>query len=141
MINKKYSDEILSICEYAGIPDQLSKLIACQGALESQNFTSHVFVTDNNAYGYKYVKGAHLQAGEGLKSTETDHYAHYSIWENSALEIVLWIKRRKKEGKFPADLNEIKTPEDYAHYLKACGYFGGKEADYANDLAYYLKTI
>lgn len=142
MINRQYYNQVLTVAMSHGMPLQLSKLMACQSAFETNNFTSHAFLQCNNGFGYKHVQGAKLQlATPGIHSTETDHYAAYPSFDNSIIEICLWIGRRQKEGKFPQDLLKIQTPEQYAHCLELCGYYGGKESDYAHGIGEYLKSV
>lgn len=142
MIKKVFSDKVIEVALANGIPIQLSRLMACQSALETDNFTSKNFLEDNNGFGYKfYAKSDWQLKTPGIHSTETDCYAAYATFENSVKEICHWILRRQKETKFPQDLITIQTPEQYAHLLKSCGYYGGKEADYAAGIARYLKEF
>lgn len=141
MLNKDRANEVIQTSLKDGMPIQLSKLIACQGAFESDNFTSRVFLADNNSFGYKYTAKSDHQDGPGLVSTEGDHYAHYKTFDDSIQEICSWIKRRQAEAKFPVDLTKIQTGNDYAYLLKSCGYFGSKENDYAAGINMYLKEL
>jgi len=112
-----------------GMPVSLATLIAAQAVHETGNFKSAVFLQDRNCFGYKYVKGALWQDGAGRTSTEGDPYARYSSIQNSVHEITAWIRRRVKEGKFPA-LDTITSPVTYVQALKKCGYFGDSPATY-----------
>ena len=142
MINKIYSDKVINTAIENGIPMQLAKLMACQSAVETANFTSNAFQKDNNGFGYKYVEGASLQlAQEGIHSTETDNYAAYPSFDNSIIEICHWIGRRQKQTKFPQDLVTIQTPLQYATLLKNCEYYGGQGEDYANGMQVYLNQL
>lgn len=141
MINKSFADFAIQTSLKEGMPIQLSRLIACQSAHETGNFTSHAFIKNHNGFGYKYYKGSAYQIGAGIISTEKDPYAAYATYEDSIGELCSWIKRRQKEFKFPADLTKIQTGEQYAHLLKECGYYGGKEVDYANDINNFLKQL
>lgn len=141
MINREKADLVIRIALKEGMPIQLSKLIACQSALETANFKSNAFLKNNNGFGYKYYKGSAYQKGKGITSTEADPYASYATFEDSIEEVCSWIKRRQKEFKFPADLTKIQTGEQYAHLLKNCGYYGGHEEDYGRNINNYLKQI
>lgn len=141
MINKNYADKVIDISMRNNIPLQLSKLMACQSAVETYNFTSNAFKKNNNGFGYKYYKGSEYQLGKGIKSTENDPYAAYASFDDSIKEVVAWIKRRQRDLKFPADLTKIQDGEGYAHLLKDCAYFGGKESDYAAGINNYLKQL
>ena len=140
MIKQNYYDEVVAVAMAMAIPDVLAKLMGCQSALETANFTSNAFVQGNNGFGYKYVEGNKLQVGKSIHSTENDYYAHYARFDDSIKEVGLWIFRRLKEGRFP-DLNTITTPQQYAHFLKNCGYYGALEVDYANGIDSYFKQV
>ena len=142
MINKTFSDKVISVATTNGMPMQLSRLMACQSAFETGNFTDHAFIQSNNGFGYKHVQGASLQLSTpAVHSTESDYYAAYPSFENSIIEVCKWIGRRQKENKFPQDLLKIQTPDQYATLLKSCGYYGGLEKDYANGIAGYLRLL
>ncbi len=72
MIKLNYYEEIVSMAMGMGMPDILAKMIACQSALETANFTSNAFIKGNNGFGYKFVEGARLQSGKSIHSTESD---------------------------------------------------------------------
>jgi ribonuclease HI len=120
-----------------GMPGSMASLIVTQARHESKDFTSHVFLTDNNLNGYKYV-GQKI-ATKGLKSPEGDSYAHYTDVKYSVQEICNWIKKRQRLGVFPQDLTTIKTPEQYAQLLKSVGYYGDTVANYTKGLKKYFK--
>lgn len=134
MTAQDYFNQIKQIAIADGMPVRLSELIASQAAHETANFTSKVFVQNNNAFGYKYVKGAIWQDGAGRTSTEGDPYARYSSLANSVHELTAWINRRLKEGRFPP-LEAIDNPSQYAIALKDCGYYGDTITVYKNGLA------
>jgi len=141
-MNKTYANTVINTAMAHGMPLQLAKLMACQSAFETLDWTSNAFHKSLNGFGYKHVEGAKLQLSKSVvHSTESDYYAAYASFEDSIYEICLWIGRRQKETKFPQDLVSIQTPEQYAHLLKSCGYYGGKEDDYANGIATYLKLL
>jgi uncharacterized FlgJ-related protein len=123
----------------AGFPVALSNLIVAQAMHESANFTSNVFKACNNAFGYKFVGQSRATACS--ISPEGDAYAKYTSLADSAEEIIDWIKRRQKEGIFPANLAVITTAAEYARLLKKAGYYGAPEALYANALDRHLKSL
>ena len=139
-----FFDLVYATALSSGLPDFLARLLACQAAFETNDFTSKNFRLNNNAFGYKFVKGAKWfqLPTPGIQSTESDKYAAYPSLQDSTKEIVAWIKRRQKEKKFPADLSEIETFQDYANLLKFCGYFGGKAEHYAIGMKkYYFENF
>jgi hypothetical protein len=128
----------------AGLPPILSSLVVAQSKHETATdgipYSSAVFLDDNNGFGYKYTGNA-WQSGPGRVSSEGDHYAHYTSVDRSAKEIVDWIYRRRAEGKFPADLSTITTPEQYAQLLKNAGYFGDALSVYTSGLKRWLQKL
>lgn len=141
-MDKQRANYVIKIAMENQMPLQLSRLLACHSAFETANWTNNNFLKNNNGYGYKFVLGAKLQLPkEGIHSTESDHYAAYATFEDSIKEVCLWIGRRVKESKFPKDLTIIQMPEQYAFLLKSCGYYGGKETDYAKGIAIYLEKL
>lgn len=139
--DKEKIQYVIAIAMALDIPKQLATLIGCQSAFETENFTSHAFIQGNNGFGYKHVEGAKLQITPKVHSTESDMYAAYESFDTSIKEICLWIFRRQKETKFPHDLVMVQTAQQYAALLKGCGYYGGKESDYADGINEYLKQL
>lgn len=122
------------------IPAPLAKLITAQSQFESGNYKSRVFLTDNNAFGYKYVGQKIASKGLPSPKSEGDNYAHYASVKDSAIELSNWVKRRVKEKKFPA-LNKITTAEQYSGLLKASGYYTSAESNYTKGLKYYFEKL
>lgn len=96
------------------MPSLLASFITDQSGHETDGWTSAIFVDCNNGFGYKWI-GQSTALGPCSKHPA---YAAYSSIEQSTHEMILWIKRRQADGSFPADLNQIKTPYDYAYLLK-----------------------
>jgi len=120
-----------------GLPVALANLVTAQARHESANFTSPLFVGDNNAFGYDYTGNAN-QAGISSRSHGGSFYARYNTIEDSTNEITDWIYRRRQEGKFPADLNSIQSPNDYATLLKNSAYFEDNVTNYQAGLTRWL---
>lgn len=121
------------------MPHQLALLIVAQAKHETNNFASNVFKTCNNAFGYKYV-GQKLSTGRCTGSPEGNSYAKYASIEDSTREVTGWIKRRQKEGKFPANLHTIQTARQYADLLKKAGYYGDTVTNYTAGLVHWFKA-
>lgn len=125
----------------AGIPSRLAELMVAQAKHETGNFTSNFFRNFNNAFGYSYVKGAKWQLPDpGTLADNNAPIAKYSSVANSTMEIVDWIKRRQREGKFPANLSEVTSPEQYAQLLKAANYYQDTLANYSRGLVSFFKA-
>jgi uncharacterized FlgJ-related protein len=140
MTNQEIGQLIYTTAFQDGMPAQLCSLIEAQSKHETDDYSSHAFINNNNCFGYKYVVGARWQSGMGITSSEGDHYAHYDDIQDSVHEICAWIIRRRTQGKFPADLNDIQTPTEYATLLKQCGYFGDPLQNYVSGLTHFLNN-
>lgn len=124
-----------------GLPPVLSSLLVAQSAHETGNFTSNFFKNYNNAFGYSYVPNGKYQSGAGTVADNGKPIAAYASIEDSTKEIIDWIYRRVKEGKFPADLFTITTPDQYAQLLKGANYFGDTLQNYAAGLKRFFTAV
>lgn len=123
-----------------GMPQFVATCIVLQCAHESAGFTSNVFKSCNNLNGYKWV-GQSTALGPCLKSPEGDYYAKYATIEDSVHELTAWIKRRQKEGKFPADLTAIGSLDQYAQLMKNSGWYGDTVQNYTSGLYYWSNRL
>ena len=135
-----FDDRIYGQAVADGMPAILSTFIVAQARHETADYTSNVFTSCNNCFGYKWV-GQALATGPCTGSPEGDSYAKYDSIEKSTHEITGWIKRRQAEGKFPANLNTIVTPDQYATLLKQSGYYGDSLQTYLAGLLLALGKI
>jgi hypothetical protein len=133
-----YEQRIYDTAIQQGFPEAVAQLVVAQSKHETGNYSSNVFIIDNNAFGYKYV-GQKL-ATKGLSSPEGDYYAHYASVEDSTLELCDWWKRRIVEGKV-SSFADISTADDYAAVLKRCGYYGDSLAVYTSALKKWLSGL
>lgn len=125
-----------------GMPDDLAIIIAAQARHETGNYTSRFFTVGKNAFGYSYVPRAKWQLDKGGPIADNGiPIAQYATVQNSVHELTDWIKRRQREGNFPADLRTIKTPEQYAQLLKNNTYFTAPLNQYINGMVAALRTI
>jgi uncharacterized FlgJ-related protein len=122
------------------IPDPLAKIMTSQAQLESANFTSNVFKTNKNAYGYKYVKQKIATQGLPAPKNEGGFYANYKSVSDSALELANYVKRREKEKKFPG-LETITSARQYAELLTDVGYHTATRESYVKGVEYYYNKI
>jgi len=125
-----------------GVPDTLAALMVAQAKHESGNFSSNLFQKYNNAFGYSYPASgpSKWMIGAGSIADNGRPIAAYKNIQDSTREIVDWIYRRVKEGKFPANLDTIRTPEEYALLLKNAGYYGDTFANYFRGLTSFFKA-
>lgn len=113
-----------------GIPDPLSSIVVAQAKHETANFTSNVYRTCNNAFGYKAV----YNAPQCTQSPEGNSYEYYPGGvADSAHEISAYLKRRVADGSFPP-LYQITSPEQYATLLKNAGYYGAPLSVYTTGI-------
>ena len=124
-------------------PNAATNLVA-QGRLESGNYSSNLFNTDNNAFGYKYVgqsgasQGILTPQSEWNDSNVPEYYAHYNTLNDSALEIIHWINRRIADGTF--QMSDLETPQSYAQAFKNGDYYGESAVQYSQDLISEIKN-
>lgn len=124
-----------------GVPPALASLLVYQSKHETGNYTHRFFTVGNNAFGYSYNKDSKWQLDKGGPLADNGvAIAQYRSIEYSVHEMTDWIKRRQKEGKFPADLSTITDPDQYAHLLKTSGYYGDTENKYAAALSRYFNS-
>jgi len=124
-----------------GLPNTLAALLVAQSQHETGNYTSNFFRNYNNAFGYAYYPGSLYQNGPGTIADNGKPIASYASVEDSTKELIDWIYRRVKEGKFPANLATITEPDQYAALLKSAGYFGDTLQTYTNGLKYYFTRV
>jgi len=142
LLDRIYEQATRGTAYNKGLPPVLSSLVAAQAAHETGNFTSRFFTDYNNAFGYSYVPGGIYQLDiPGDFSTNGQPVAKYRSIEDSTKEIVDWIYRRIKEGKFPADLRTIQTPEQYAALLKDANYFEDSISNYAAGIKRFFVQV
>jgi uncharacterized FlgJ-related protein len=135
-----YQEIIYNALIGQNIPPLLAKIVTAQSQFESGNYKSKVFLTDNNAFGYKYVGQKIATKGIPSPANEGDHYAHYNSVQDSAIELANWLKRRRKEGKLPA-LEAITTPAQYSKLIKAAGYYGASENTYTKGITKIFNSL
>lgn len=128
-----FAQTIFDVARANGVPVVLANLIVAQARHETADFTSNVFKSCNNAFGYKYA-GQPLPVRPCVNSPEGNSYASYPDLADSVRELVAWIKRRQEENKFPANLSEITTAEKYAQLLKDAGFYGDPVTVYTSGL-------
>lgn len=139
-----YQERIYSKAIADGMPDNFARLMVAWASHETAYngiaFNSPVFRNCRNAYGYKWV-GQSTAEGSCTMSPELDYYAMYNSIEDSVHEITLWVKRRQKEGVFPADLRTITTPYQLASLLQDAGFYTDTLHNYFNGLSYWFDQI
>jgi hypothetical protein len=123
-----------------GFNNTLAELLVAQAKLESANFTNNAFLKSNNAFGYKFYANSPYQTGKQIvRSSESDYYADYKSLADSTAEVLAWLQRREREGKFK--IKDLTTALKYATALKIGNYYGANVEQYTKGLEMYLRTV
>lgn len=120
-----------------GLPGILPEILLAQAKHETGNFTSRAFRLHNNLFGYSYVPGARYQTGPGLIADNGQPVASYATIEDSVKEIIDWLYRRVKEGKFT--FPEIQDPAAYAEKIRKAGYYTDTLENYRRGLLAFFR--
>ena len=125
-----------------GLPERLAQLLVEQSAHETNGWTSNFFVHGNACFGYSCVPGSKWQSGCSASNADNGaKVGYYNSVEDSTQEVVDWIYRRVKDGKFPSDLTTITTSDQYASLLKNAGYYGDTEENYVTGLKKWANIL
>lgn len=108
---------------------QLLRYMIAQAKVETDGFTSRVYLIDNNLYGMK-VNSRPLET-PGLMSPEGNRYAHYRNDFDSIRDFVAWLR----QTKFPTS---VSGAEQYATEMKQRGYYGPSANQYAQNLNFWI---
>lgn len=117
----------------------LLPFIEAQAKLETGNFTSKVYLKDNNMFGMKLPVKRPTVATKGLPSPGSEanggapnYYAHYLSDADSLRDLFLWMDY----VNFPTT---VKDSNQYAVELKNRSYYGADLVSYQKNLDYWLK--
>ena len=118
-------NKIKQLLQNNGIGEEMAKIVACQGAHETNNYTSFLYIFNNNCFGMKQpVKRKTLSSGA------LNGYAHYKNIETSVKDLILWLdfagmsKNYYSITGYVEALKEKKYFEDTTeHYKKGVEYF------------------
>lgn len=131
-----YSSIVYDTCIAAGVPDANAQIIVAQARHESGDFSSNVFLSDNNCFGMKvpHVRKSRyiLGAGTAAPASEGDRYAHYGSVQDCVLDLIDLLSY---EG---VQWDEVATPDDYAAWLKSKGYYGDTQSNYTSALNRFM---
>lgn len=148
MTNQEIDQMIYDVAISEGFTPTSAKFVVAQARVETsvngKDYTSPVFLANNNMYGMKFV-GQPLATKGGLapyserspacKSggicKDSDHYAKYISPRESALDTIQRNFNLTLGGVTPAQLKNASTPDEYARLLKQRGYYGAPESNYA----------
>lgn len=102
------------------LPDPISKIITAQSGHETGGWTSNVWLSNNNGFGYGYQ-------GNG------QYYSYPSI-QDSVDDVVGWLDRH-----MPGYEN-ITDKDQYAQGLKNAGYYTDSESNYSAGISRWLNN-
>lgn len=114
----------------------LTSLAVAQARFESADFSSHIFLQDNNCIGYNYFSGSIWQVGKGGNKPGSEGggaYARYESIEDCARELADWIHRRRSVFQGVYDC------ASYAAALKQQGYYADSVTVYTQGLELYYQ--
>jgi hypothetical protein len=148
MTNQDIDQMIYDVALSEGFTPTSAKFVVAQARVETsvngRDYTSPVFVANNNMYGMKFVgqplatRGGIAPFDERSSSCKTggvckdsDHYAKYLSPRESALDTIQRNFNLTLGGVSPTQLKNASTPEEYARLLKLRGYYGASESFYA----------
>jgi hypothetical protein len=123
-INDTGKDVYLLLIEN-GFTEQLSRYLTAQAAHETANFTSQIFVTNNNLFGMKLPKVR--------KTTATgEKYGHATF--DSLTDSIKDMKLYLKAHKLYYDYNSI---EQYIKAIFEHGYFEALKSEYVKGVKHF----
>jgi hypothetical protein len=102
------------------LPDAIAKIITAQSGHETAGWTSNVYLTLNNCFGFGYVGGG--------------AYNGYNSIEDSVSDVVNWLSNNVP------NFQAITDPDTYATALKAAGYYTDTETNYAQGIENYINN-
>jgi hypothetical protein len=146
----KSNDQILyDVAISEGFNPVAAKLIAAQARFETADYTSRVFLANNNTSGMKFVGQPLATRGTPAPKNEqrcnggcdSDYYAKFRSVEDSARDKISRNYNKTMRGVTPEQLKNVKSPEEFASLLKKRGYYGAPESQYAAGLRAKLLRI
>lgn len=139
-----YDQDIYELAVSEGFNPTVAKFIVAQARLESSDYDSAVFMKNNNMYGMKFVKqplatrGTLAPLNERSKSCkesndckDSDHYAKYKTPIDSPRDVIQRLYKKERSGVGFNELNNSKSPDEFASLLKQRGYYGGTPQHYS----------
>jgi Mannosyl-glycoprotein endo-beta-N-acetylglucosaminidase len=103
-----------------GLGDTIAKIITAQSGHETAGWTSNVYTTLNNCFGFGYTGGG-------------NYYGYNSI-EDSVSDVVNWLSNNVP------NFQNITDPDTYATALKSAGYYTDAESNYAAGIENWINN-
>jgi hypothetical protein len=105
-----------------GFNANAAKLIAAQARFESADYSSNVFLTNNNTSGIKFI--GQPNAVRGSLSPEGNYYAKFNTIQDAINDKIVRLYNINMRGVTPQQLKNSNTPDDFARLLKQRDYYG-----------------
>ena len=126
------SGEIYSLLIRSGLNETLARFATAQAAHETNNFTSKIFKSNNNAFGMKY-------AGQVNAQSVKNGYANYVSLNYSVADFVSWYSRHRTNIlSLPLFINSL---ESYVRFLKNNNYFEAPESEYLKGCDHFYNLL
>jgi len=139
-MSAKYDQIIYDTALRQGFTPTAAKFVVAQARFESSNYSSPVFMNNNNTSGMKYIgqplatRGTLAPPSERSESCKkggncanSDYYAKFASIQDSASDKIDRLYNITRGGVTPQQLKNAKTPEEFAQLLKARGYYGERK--------------
>lgn len=137
---QKIANRLYTTFKSEGLPDANARILIGQSRHETASFSSNVFKQNNNIAGMKVpsIRKSPYILGAGTKAPSnegTTPYAKYASIEDSARDLVHWLRYNK------ADWHKINTPDSYATFLKSKNYYGPTASFYAHQIQVFYDQM
>lgn len=121
------------------VPDKAIPWIVGQSAHETGNWKSGVYKRLNNGFGMLHPKRRPTLSTGGGSAQPTSEgggkYATYRNLEDSAKDLVLWLKYNR------VPWTKINNADQYVAWIKSKGYFGATESEYLKGIKYWINKL
>jgi hypothetical protein len=119
---------ILQQARFNGFSEETARYVTAQSAHETNGWTSHIFNSNNNAFGMTYV-------GQSTAAGQKNGYAYYINVNQSVTDFSKWWARRN------LFYMPILSLADYVRHLKVNNYFEDTEANYLRGCQFWYGKI
>jgi hypothetical protein len=118
-------NEVYTLCVNQGFGAEMSKILSCQAAHETGNFTSFLFFMNNNLFGMKQP-----QNRKTTSESEKNGYANYKDIEDAVVDIKYYFEYVGLSKNY-FDVGS------YVAALKRKGYYEDTEENYQKGIEYF----
>ena len=112
-----------------GIKDEFIKILTAQAMHETGNFTSRLYIEQNNLFGM-----GHPIIRETTSTGDVRGFANYATLEDSVTDMFLWLTEFKLKPTYT-------DSKDFVKDIRQNGYFTAPFIDYHNAMRKHLATV